>query len=78
MTPHGDPKVVFGSGSKTWTPAAAGLNPDTAFHGPADSINKVFQEVVEFVPQNQEKSDFFWTYPFVPVSPAAPLSRGRC
>lgn len=30
----------------TISPAAAGLNPDTAFHGPADSINKVFQEVV--------------------------------
>ncbi len=30
----------------TISPAAAGLNPDTAFRGPVDSTNKLFQEVV--------------------------------
>lgn len=30
----------------TISPSAAGLNPDTAFRGPVDSTNKLFQEVV--------------------------------
>jgi autotransporter-associated beta strand protein len=30
----------------TTSPSAAGLNPDTAFRGPVDSTNKLFQEVV--------------------------------
>lgn len=30
----------------TISPATAGLNPDTAFRGPVDSTNKLFQEVV--------------------------------
>jgi autotransporter-associated beta strand protein len=30
----------------TISPASAGLNPDTAFRGPVDSTNKLFQEVV--------------------------------